>query len=255
MRFLKLMSLIAVLSTLVGCSSYFRLSIPNSENPEIKKIYNSGYEEAVSEKNGVVIAVAGEKQTDGYLRLWIYCKNNNSFPVNLITENISITGYSKSKSNAKKIYVYPAHKFLKKIRDTHNFNMTMYAISAGLQAYNAGHQTSTTTSTASGSAYDSYGNSVHASAYGTSTTKTYNPQAEAAVNAQNQQLLNQQAAQYDSIYNAVENGILKNVTLYAGQGISGNVMADYSMGYSNKYEVVIPVENDNHSIVFVPESN
>ena len=252
---LKLTFVLILILVMIGCSTSFKLSIRESENPGIKKIYYSGFEEAVSVKDSIEICTTGGKTEDGYLQLWVYCKNNKKEKtINLIPEDITVWAYNDDFDKIK-LYVYPADKFLKKLRNAQEWALIGQRITAALDSYNAGQKTSTTYGTSYGNVYDSKGNYYSGSVTGTYTTNTYDAQAASETRAKNQQILNQQTAQYNSIYNAVDHGILKSVTLFPGQQISGNVMIDYSSNYSESFHVFIPIGNNYHRIVFIPKEN
>ncbi len=237
---MKRVSLLSVtlMAMLVGCATNIKMSVVENEN--VTKIYNSGYEVGLSKKTALV-GVSGEKTSDGYLRVWVYCRNDGAEPLNLIPENVSVQGYGYGGQRA--LFVYPPDRFLRKLRNSQAWALALQRLSSGIDAYNAGNKSSTT--------YSSSYNSNYGSTYGTSTTYSYDNAAAYQARAKNQELLNHQEAQYNSIYNAVENGILKSVTLFPGQFISGNVMVKYSMNYSDSLLILVPVGNDVHKIKLV----
>jgi|WetSurMetagenome_2_1015567.scaffolds.fasta_scaffold22836_5 hypothetical protein len=235
-----------------NCSSSFKLGVSSDDNPQVNKIFIEGYEVGVSEKEKSTVAVAGEKGEDGYLRIWVWCKNKSDEPINLIPDSVSVVSYT-SKDKYAYLYVYPPDKFLKKMKNAQNWAIALQALSAGIDAYNAGRTSSTTTTNVNGSAYGLDGSYAYGSASGTSTTNTYDHSAADAAQSRHQQEINQQQQQYNNVNNAVENGLLKSVTLFPNQEIAGNVMAYYSWGYA--YVVYVLAGDELHEITLRPLVN
>jgi hypothetical protein len=249
----KLMLILSSLFIFIGCPSTvtnFKLGFIPQNPPSINRIYRNGFEVAVSQQSKTIIALAGEKTEDDYLRLWIWCKNTSDTAIDLLPKNIWVKGIG---GNDEKIhYVYTPEKFIRKLQDEQKWELTFKEIAAGFDAYNAGNKTSTTYTTATASAHGSDGSYAYGTAQGTSTTHTYDNAAASEVLARNQSDIQRQSENYISENNLIESGLLKSTTLFSGQSISGSVMLDYESGYSDKYLVVVPIGGDIHKIWFKP---
>jgi hypothetical protein len=222
---------------LFGCSTSFKYRVNQSQS--VASFYQNGYNIGGTGIDGVNYYITAEKQQNGYIRLWVNVENKSNQNVNVIPEDFSVIG--SSSYGSQRLYVFPPDQYLAKLRSDQNWAMAAQAFSAGMSAHNAGKKKSTTNSYTNASAYDSYGNYAYGNASTTSTTNTYDYAAAENARLQNQATLNQQAAYYNNVYNAVENGILKSVTLFPGQSVAGNVMIKHKSSYDDRLKIVVPV--------------
>lgn len=243
----RLIYLILCVLFLSSCASSYYLA-PTDKTPNMDSYYQNGREDVVSFGKQSTVAIYALKTLSNELMLSLYCRNDIQNRINFLPDQIEIIGYNK-KGDSKSFYVYPAERYLAKMRREQNMAMIAMALGGAMQAAQAGYSTSTTTSSAYGTAYGPNGYAT-ASAYGTSTTQTYDQSKVNEANYRNQQQLNQSAQSFNQVYNAVENGLVKRVTLFDNQDIAGKVMSKFSKSYQYKIVVKVPVGNDLHTFTF-----
>jgi hypothetical protein len=139
------------------------------------------------------------------------------------------------------------------MRRKQTWALALMGAAGGLNASMAGHTTSTTVGTVSGTLHGSNGTTYRGYGTTTSRTETYDYGAQAAAQAREQARINETAQGFARINAATEQGLLKDNTLFPGQAIEGSVVADLDFMYATKFKVVIPIGAETHEINFIPK--
>lgn len=249
MKTKNLIFVIGIAALLSSCASSYYLR-PTEQTKNMDMIFNDGIPIAVSYMPNSTVAIYGIKNTNNELWLHVFYRNDDStYRVNVFPENITVSGQNSSGEQIP-FKVFAASEYLKKLRRAQAWALALQAYNASVQAQQAGYSQSMTYSSAYGSAYGSNGTYVTGSAYGTSTTTTYDASKVAEANARNQQQLNQTAQMYSDVYNATEEGLIKTVTLFPKQQVEGNVVVKFKGSYSQKIFISVPVGNEIHKFTF-----
>ena len=246
----SLLAIFSVAATLISCApTSFKYQLSTQGNEGADKIYSNGFEVGCRQlENGLSIRIASEKTKRDEIRIWLWVRNSSDKPINIIPSNFLITGYSANEESVWR--VYDPDSYLAMLQDEYDNAIIAQAIVGGISTYNAGKKTEYSTTNAGAVAYDNYGNSAYA--YGVSKTKTttYDNAAANEESARQQQMIQNNRNYYNSIINGVEKGILKSVTLFPGDEISGDIMAEYNTTYGNLFDVLLPIDNENVEFTF-----
>lgn len=222
---------------------------PIYESPSLseKKVeYQHGDAWPYYNKNGIVLGMTNNlvKDYGKWYQISIVISNNSLFPIDFNPDEISAVLIDNKNEN-KDLKVYSANDYLKKVRRSQNWAMTLTGIAEGLAAAGAGYSQSTTNSSYSGysstygtvSAYGSGGyasGSYNGNSYyngsSTSTTTSYNGLAA----YQAQVIASNRMAQYQdallSERKAKDAGYLKLTTINPGETISGYINIERKKG-------------------------
>jgi len=249
MKTKNLIFVIGIATLLSSCASSYYLR-PTEQTKNMDMIFKDGIPVSVSYIPNSTVTLYGIKNTNNELWLHVFYRNDDStYRVNVFPENITVSGQSSYGEQAT-FKVFAASEYLKKMRGAQAWAMAAQAFSASVQAQQAGYSQSMTNSSAYGSAYGSNGTYVTGSAYGNSTTTTYNASKVSEANARNQQQLNQSAQMYSDAYNATEEGLIKTVTLFPKQHVQGNVVVKFKGSHSQKIFISVPIGNEIHKFTF-----
>lgn len=228
---------IGIVLLLSSCATSYYLK-PTGQTKNMDLIFNDGIPVVVSYLPSSTVALYGIKNTNNELWLHVFYRNDDStYRVNVFPENITVSGESPHGEQLP-FKVFAASEYLKKMRRTQAWMMVAQAYNTSVQAQQAGYSQSKTNSSAYGSAY------------GTSTTTTYDASKVSEANARNQQQLNQTAKIYSDVYNATEEGLIKTATLFPKQQVEGNVVVKFRNSYSQKIFISVPVGNEIHKFIF-----
>jgi hypothetical protein len=242
---------VLVLSGLLfsGCATSWRLQVSEKNPSIVRKQYIEGYELAVAQTEDFVLGLTGEKQENDFLRIWVWVKNISDQPINFIPEKTLVTLCNDF--GCENLETYAAYDYMKKMQSDQSWALAAQAFSGELNAQNAGKSRSTTKATVYGSAYGSNGY-AYGTATGTSTTETYDAAAVESVRQRNQENIQNQAEQFGTLNNFVENGLVKSVTLFPSQEISGNIMVKHSSSSARIYKIRLNIENRVQVIYLEP---
>lgn len=264
---------VVVISFLSSCQTSFYLK-PTVSGPQYDNYFN----------NGIPIAVSQEKNSSVYV--YVYKNTNNEIDINLEIlnnstnsrfdfiphQNIRMIGKRLDRNKQIDFVVYNPETYLKKMQNRQNLALALQAVSASMEAQNAGTSTSTTrtstnvrgtaytksnTSGYVGNTYGSVNTNSTTNIYGTvnsnSTTTTYDQSKVDEANYRNRQELKETANQYQAIYNATEAGLLKIVTVFPNQKVSGAVRGKFNKKYSDEIVLQIQLGDDIHRFTFEVE--
>jgi hypothetical protein len=210
---------------------------------ELETFFVDGYEVAVSRSATSVIALTGERETQGFVTLLLAVRNTSPDQrADLVPERIEVLGHN-SRGTTESLRVYAAHEYMNKVRASQSWGLAAQALSGALQAASAGWSQSSTTGYVAGST--GYAN-VH------TTTTTHDPGVSAEVAARENAKLAAAAEQYGQVAAATESGLLKANTLFPGQEIGGAVMVKFDPLFANSYTVRVPIGNDVHEFILQP---
>jgi antitoxin component YwqK of YwqJK toxin-antitoxin module len=246
-----------VLSNKDGYSSKIRLSdnTPIYESPSLneKKVdYIDGAAWPYYTKNGIMVAMTNTQLKDygKWFQISLIIANNSIAPIEFDPELITST-LQKKNGQTVALEVWSSERYLRKVRRTQNWNMTLSGIGEGLAAASAGYSSSTTQTNSTFNGYsNSYGNaytygsggyaygsyngygSYHGNSSTTSRTVTY----DGAAAYQAQVIASNRMANYENSLlqeRAIkQEGYLRKTTIYPGDAISGYVNIKRIIGTS-----------------------
>lgn len=174
---------------------------------DMKISYKDGLETVFYDINGIYIGInyARAKEYGKYYKCFIHLINNSNEAIEIDPEKIS--GLYIKGNDSRLIELMPADEYLAKIARNQALSQALEGFSSGMNTYNAGYSTSTTTGFASGSG---------GWASGTAVTTTYNAQERQAILNQEQQKLQQHADADKQYKDRVDGSILKHTIVDSG---------------------------------------
>ncbi len=243
-----------VVSNKDGLLSKFSISDKTQiwESPEItemKTYYFDGKQCSYYLKNGILLSMTNSQVKDygKWFQVSLLVANNTMMPFDIDPLKIKAELIDIETLEKKRLAVYSSDRFIKKVKNSHNWKQFFMGLSEGLAAANAGYSASVTqsntiyngnssvngnVSTQGGQGRTSASYNGHGSLFGststTSSTVAYNGAAtyQAQVIASNRIADNQRAFLEERAIK--EEGYLKRTTVYPGETISGyfNIMQE-----------------------------
>lgn len=264
----KILAIISILIFISACNTSYYLK-PTVSGDSYDVYYNNGIQIVISQaKNSTLFAYIKRNQGDLNINLEVLNNNiDNRFDF-IPHEHVSITGDKNGKSSNLK--VYDPVKYLKRMKRRQNTALILSAVAAGMEnaqkgtTYSTSNTNTSTTFSGTGSSNTSgfvgntYGNvntqtrvSGNVNSRSTTYTTTYDQSKVDEANWRSEQELRQQAASYENMLNATEAGLIKIVTLFPEQKVSGIIKAKHKK--FDNYTMEVTLGNDTHVITFKRE--
>ncbi len=226
--------LLFLLFIILGCSVVPPVFlVPDSKSKYyINTFYYNDHEIAVSNKqNSDILLYGQESDTQNDLFFHLVCINKSSNRIDVMPDKIKVFGFDKE-NKSKSLKVFTSREYIANIQTDHAWSMTFQALAGAVNAYQAGK-------------------SVTVGSKGASVTYDYGKAQYISQIEQNK--LANQAEQNNVQINDLEQRLIKKHSLFAGESIEGDFVVSGEYVYSKKYLVEIPLKDEKHLVVFIPE--
>jgi len=225
-----------------ACSPSFYYKPNPATTYDNNTFISSGFTFAISQKANSRVVLTAYKPSGGPLELTIGYLNINLDRADAIPEDIQVV--ADDGTQTRPLQVYSADQYLTKLHRRQNAAMMVKAFSDGYNNASAGYSTSTT-----------YGTSVSSNGTlqtGSTTTTTYDANKVNEANARSNHELNQMAVNYKQYNQSVNQGLLRDNTLFRGQQVEGTVVVNTGTGFSDMIYVTVPFAGEQHNFTLLP---
>jgi hypothetical protein len=242
---LRLLVLASIAFVATGCTTYSSLSPAGGGDVE----YQSGMPVVVSRKDASVVQVMPAQQFfegNSRIRVWVNVANRSGEPVDFDVGNVTANDAKRS------VGVYTYEQIAREIKRQAMWAAIaqgMQAAGQSMQAANAGHSTSYSSGTVQ--ARNSYGTTAYGTYQGSTTTYNYAAAqaAQAQVDANNRTRMAEIAATQESQLASAER-IVRRTTVRGGESYTGLLVLDAPTGEPRALSLRIGVGSDVHEIRF-----
>lgn len=226
---------------IISCATYKFTPLPGDS---ITVHRNRGVETPVYQDVTLAISI-NPKYVESDLALQIVVKNLSSEMLTLFDSDIEVFS-SKDMIEWKRLDTYTSEQYYKKEYDEYTAGLVLMAISAGLNAYNAGRGSSSTSGTF-------YGNTGRGSYSGTfnSTTSYYDPVAAELARQRDQQNIQNYANNSQAWLEFLRNNLFYSIDLQEDQEYSGLVFSRSDNG--NYYKIIFSTPYKPVTFIFIRE--